>query len=999
MNKHFFERFEREGSGRSTAPAFAMLGVLASYPEMGLEHLRPGERLTLSGLIPGEPLRFGFSPRDRAILEQFHAFWPMWVDGLAANWANLVSEFGPPRIEIAQDDENPEVLAYFAELLADASVGAASVYIRGGEPRWEHPLSWPLEIVAQSSERRLIEVLWENVSGGDALVRWLLLEKSAVGHVLLVPPDISFVPGAPGTQAWEMPSSAIAIAFVSERKTAVEAMALGLKLRYRLDTDAVLVVRTPMKRREECWLALLAALSSGRALDEAVLLASRSLAVPFLLSSWKFLTKAKLAAWDEQGAASELLRFSELLRDRFELVDVVVPEPLARSLGVESSQLSAPELAAALRRFLSEPGVERQPWLGAALAQLRWAVRAAEEGLEVPLSQNSSTPPALDPKPPRKPQPRYLQANIFSTDEDAAVHEPGALLANRTYQLEVHIGPVHLGSRFVWKPFPEADLPSSPGGNELTVVFADISGGRKPPPPQLARIHLPLEGDSTPCSFKFSTPALEGLEPSAERFSARIAVLYRNRVLQTALLSAPVVSSVEARTRVWRGVEQDMELPPVSSNETLDERTHFDAALVLNHDAAGVAGAMVVEDEKARWLNIDQPDLEESIRQLRARLDVLTQSADRPAGLEDGRLVSLLVTLANQGALLWRIVVDQPGVGPGLRQGKRLQILEARWGTFLPVEFFYEFPAPHTKAQLCPNARQALETGECDHECHRDEELAENYVCPAGFWGLTRVLERQRVVDPEQARGDVGLRSMPSRELRTIPLLLKGLVGASHRVDSHDIGSMDKVRHTLRTLWPDCTQEVTGWKEWAKAVQQHAPSLLVLLVHTGIEECTDVATIEIADEALAVSRLHERHVRQKDSSGGVLVLLLGCSPVLPAVKFQSVVGQFLWAGRGSAVVVSSIADMLGRHAGPTTAELLTGLGDLVRQEAVNVGEAFVRLRRKLLAGGDPLMLGLAVYGDVDWYLVAPTSPREDVDAETGDVASRMRGLPDSGVCA
>ncbi len=919
----------------------------------------------------------------------------MWMDGLAANWANLVSELGPPRIVIAQDDENPEVLAYFAELLADPSVGAASVYIQAGEPRIERPFAWPLEIVAQSSERHLIEIVRENVSGGDALVRGLSLENSAVGHVLLVPPDISFVPGTPGTQAREMPSSAIAIAFVSERKSAVEAMALGLKLRYRLDTDAVLVVRTPMKRREDYWLALLATLSSGRALDEAALLASRSLAVPFLLSSWSFLTKAKLAAWDDQGAAIELLRFSEMLRDRFELVDVVVPAPLAHSLGVESSQLSAPALAVALQRFLSEQSVGSQPGLGAALAQLRWAVRSAEERLDVPKSQAPGIPPALDPKPPRKPLPRYLQANIFSTDEGDVVHEPGALLADHTYRLEVHIGPVHFGSRFVWKPFPETDLPSSPGGNELTVVFADISGGRKPPPPQLARIHFPTEGDSAPCSFTFSTPALVGLGPSAERFSARITVLYRNRVLQTALVSAPVVPSVEARARVWRGVEQDMELPPVSPSDALDERTHFDAALVLNHDAAGVAGTMVVENEKARWINIDQPDLDESIRQLRARLDELTLSADRPGSLDDVRLVTLLVTLANQGALLWRMVVEQPGVGPGLRQGKRIQLLEARRGTFLPVEFFYEFPAPHTKAQLCPNARQALETGRCDHACHLDEELAEDYVCPAGFWGLTRVLERQRVVDPEQARGDVGLRSMPSRERRTIPLLLKGLVGASHLVDSHDVGSMDKVRHTLQALWPDCTQEVKGWKEWAKAIQQDAPSLLVLIVHAGIEESTDVPTIEIADEALAVSRLHERHVRQRDSSGGVLVLLLGCSPVLPAVKFQSVVGQFLSAGRGTAVVVSSIADMLGRHAGPTTAELLTGLGELVRSGAVNVGDAFIRLRRKLFAGGDPLMLGLVVYGDVDWFLVAPTGPREDVDAETGDVARRMRGLPDS----
>ncbi|MCK8498032.1 hypothetical protein [Myxococcus fulvus] len=973
MNKHFFRRFERGGSWHSAARAFAMLGVVAAHPQLGLERFRLDERLNFGGLSSGGLLRFGFSPRDRAALEQFDALWPMWIDSLAMSWESLIAKLGRPRIEIAQHDENPEVLAYFTELLSQEFLGAASVHIRAGEPRLERPLTWPLEVITQSSQRQRIEALREDLSGGDELVRWLPLDSETTGHMVLVPSDISFVPGSPGHHASEIPSSAIALAFVPERKSAAGAMALGLKLRYRLDTDAVLVVRTPVQKCDEFWLALLCELSGGRALDEAVLLASRSRAVPFLLSSWEFLAKAKLEARGEESAARELLRLSEAMKDRFELGDLAVPESLARSLGLESLELSAPELASALQRFLSEPVGERRPSLSAVFGQLRHAMRSAEKSLDVALSQNLTSPPAERQKPARKPQPRYLQANIISTEGGDAVHEPGALLAGRTYEAEVHIGPVRSGSRFVWKPFPEKDLPSSPAGHELTIVFADISGGRESLPPQLARIYLGPDGASTHCSFKFVTPSSERVGASGGRFSARIAVLYRNRVLQTALISAPVVSSVDARAQVGRGVEQDMELPPVLPDESLGERTPFDAALVLNHGATGAAGAMLVENDNVRWIDIDQSDLDELIHQLRARLDTLTQTDDRPTGLDDGRLVKLLIALANQGGLLWSMVIDQPGIGPGLRQGRRLQVLEARSGTFLPMEFFYEFPPPHPEAQLCPNARQALETGECDHACHRNEVLAEDYVCPAGFWGLTRVLERQRVLDSVHARADVGLKLMPRREERTIPLLLKGLVGASHRVDNHDAGSMDKVRHVLMTLWPDCTQEVKGWKEWATAVQQHAPSLLLLLVHTGREESTDVATIEIADEALAVSRLHERHVRQKDSAGGVLVLLLGCSPVLPTVKFQSVVGRFLWAGRGSAVVVSSIANMLGRHAGPTTAELLTGLGELVRHGTVDVGEAFVRLRRKLLADGDPLMLGLVVYGDVDWYLVAPAS--------------------------
>ncbi|CAM3163095.1 hypothetical protein G4177_02955 [Corallococcus sp. ZKHCc1 1396] len=990
MDIRFFRRFIQPLRREVQAPAIAMLGALAAHPKLGLDTRRWEEVASLKALFAGRRIRFGFSSHDRTILEHLRLGGFEQAEQLATLWAQLLSEGGPPRIEIVHEDEDPPVLALFAELLADASVGAASVHVRSGEPRQQRALSWPLSVVAVRSERRHIQRLGEGNLPGKAPALWSSLEHNAAGHILLVPPDVCFVPGAPGHEAGVLPASAIAIAFLPESKSAAAAMALGLKLRYRLDTGAVLVVRAPLKRRGEFWFALMAALGEGIPFDEAVRLATGTGAAPFLLSSWKFLDGAKLPLREEVDAARRLLEFVAPLRTRFDLMDLQVPEFLARTLGWEQREWTAPELATALQQRLSQPGFKLPPGAGVALSQLRQAVRTAEKSLDVALSQNLQTPPpwAMQQQPSQKPPGRHLQATILSTEGPKPEQELGALLAGHTYRLEVHIGAVRAGSRFVRKPLPEASLPPSPDGHTLTIVFSDDFTSQQAPP-RAEHVVLGSKGDSTRCAFAFTVPKPAPGAFAARDFSARITVLHRNRVIQTAILSAPVVTTREARPDMGRGVKQELEFPPLALDEPLEERTPFDAALVIQEDASGGAHAMVVEDEEIHWFDIDQPDLKEAILQIRTRLQQLTQEPVRPTSLEDERLVKLLVALANQGSLFWRAAVSRPGVGRSLLRGRRIQILETSVGSFIPVEFFYDLPAPHPKARLCPNAQLALETGECHHSSHQDEEEAEDFVCPAGFWGLTRILERQRVPSGVRA-GGVGLRVMPRKERRTIPLLLRGLVGASHRVDLNDATSMDRVRHTLEKLWPACTTEVKEWKQWARAIQRDAPSLLVLLVHTDQEEGTDVQTIEIASDALGVSRLHERHVRKVNSGDGVLVLLMGCSPLLPTVRFQNVVNQFLWAGQGSAVVVSSMADMLGRHAGPTTAAMLAGLEAMVRQGEVSVGDAFVRLRRTLLSGGDPLMLGLAVYGDVDWYLDAPTSLGGNIDADTGDAASGVR---------
>jgi hypothetical protein len=101
------------------------------------------------------------------------------------------------------------------------------------------------------------------------------------------------------------------------------------------------------------------------------------------------------------------------------------------------------------------------------------------------------------------------------------------------------------------------------------------------------------------------------------------------------------------------------------------------------------------------------------------------------------------------------------------------------------------------------------------------------------------------------------------------------------------------------------------------------------------------------------------------------VLLLGCTTAVPLKSFQSFTVQF--GAMGAAVVIGTIAPVLGRHASRTAEALLEELGAIgrdpvERKRGVPVGEAIRAVRRRLLARGILMSMSLAAYGDSDWRL-------------------------------
>src|SRR5262249_46284349 len=144
----------------------------------------------------------------------------------------------------------------------------------------------------------------------------------------------------------------------------------------------------------------------------------------------------------------------------------------------------------------------------------------------------------------------------------------------------------------------------------------------------------------------------------------------------------------------------------------------------------------------------------------------------------------LFCALAAEGNALYGTLVldyvDQSSAAAAIRDGEYLQIVSAKPDAVVPLEFVYEYKAPTAAAPVCPNAAQALRDGQCPTSGVPASAPAP-HVCPMGFWGLRKVIERH-VHDPRlgsPARIDVE----PIAGRDTLTLHGASIVAASNQVD------------------------------------------------------------------------------------------------------------------------------------------------------------------------------------------------------------------------
>jgi hypothetical protein len=840
-------------------------------------------------------------------------------------------------------------LFWLVEQLSRPEVGIASVYARVDEPSTSVGWHWPLK-VGLLSDQKSVE-LYQALRSLQRDVDWIarlfelikLSPKQETCDLLLIPNDIRAAL-ASRLQSTSSIKADCVIILERAKESPQRVFPLLAALRSQIRTSGIGLAYVPSKDIAQWFSEVIRELSHNDPIDVALYRACRRMKTrpPLLVAARRLADFSRISksikALGEQlinaGASDQLI---EITSDN------------SINLNLPTGNFPPEIIGERLRDGVSDFPFDSERRMATTAADLADRARGVLEAAPVP-----------------EPQARRILTQVFDLSipgENRRVER--ALRINAPHVAVVRIGTESEG----WIPadisFPDTELPANEDEHKLTVVFSEP---RLLPEPQTATILLPRVGDSSECKFYFHTH--EGIT----QVEARIIILHRNRVLQTALLRAPVIAEPSDAPDNSK-VELLIEATIRPGMQDLDYRRRFDAALVLNHDAKRVPGIAAIADNHASFYS--QPELDKEIRFFDGALSGIADDPEKySGGLTAAATVELLRDFAQHGSLLYESIVDDKIANDAIAHAQRIQIISAEPEARLPVEFFYDRKAPRHDAVLCPQAATALESGHCAGTCPAGDDQS-SVVCPLGFWGMTRVIERHthsKEFTKASINGDFRFQAEPVSTRQYLNVLSSALMAASDRVDKKSPGGVASVQSVLETVTKKTPRLARSWEEWITGINAESPSILVLLPHTAVASNT-LQELEISDGAdgtqLLVSELEPRYVRDPNSNPPPLVLLIGCETGAPDITFLGFVTKFRRIG--AAIVVSTGATILGRHAAPVAREFVNQLSQQVSGGGVSFGDIMLTVRRKLLAQGLPMVFCLMSYGDADWQLRSTNS--------------------------
>ncbi len=539
-----------------------------------------------------------------------------------------------------------------------------------------------------------------------------------------------------------------------------------------------------------------------------------------------------------------------------------------------------------------------------------------------------------------------------------------------SYTVRLRVGPAETG----WlgpevqdadTTFPYDQLPADATRHTLTITLTEPT---HIPQPLVAEVQIGRAGPSTVATFKFATSAKAG------PFQARIAIAHKNRVLQTALLEAEVLPARKKpapSTRLKLIVERVVR-PQL---QELDKRAEYAASLTVAATSSGTPAVFALAENRAVLRGMGS--IANKIAAINLRLSEVANAPRQYAGgLASPAVAELFRFLADKGTALHRFLVDDQmdtALRERLRNGNHLQIVTLTPDAFFPAEFLYEFAPPAPNATVCPNAIAALQNPGTARVCTAaDHAIADGsgskHVCPFGFWGLSRVIERHayhRLGDAPA--GDYVLQAEPFAGRRAIELTDAALFAASQRVDQEKAGTARRLHQKLQRVLGLDVGFARTWQEWQDLVKARHPGILIALPHAeSVEQYGDVDySLEIAGDLLKAELISTRHVRHGEQAAAPLVVLLGCDTAVPQSEIDSLVGKFRSAGAG--IVVGTVASVLGSQASAMAEAIAAQLATNHGAE-VPFGDLLLAARRQALGTGLVMALCVAGFGDADWLI-------------------------------
>jgi hypothetical protein len=549
---------------------------------------------------------------------------------------------------------------------------------------------------------------------------------------------------------------------------------------------------------------------------------------------------------------------------------------------------------------------------------------------------------------------RCVQARIYEGDRIDPQKELSVLRPNAIHVVAVRIGDPSDDWPSADVPFPVHELEPSPEGYDLTIIFCELTtDSESMPAPNVGHIHLPAKGSSIPYAFVIKSGKSPGV------YKARVIVLHRNRTLQSVMLQVPIA---EGQPEQDEKLTLTVEARLVERLSGLEDRNNIDAAIILNHDGNGNPAALAASGDTVAFFKLEGMD--NLVKEIHNILSGTTALPQMPGSVKPGLqklnnqvTLDILRPLACHGQAMW--TVFKSGAGNVLSGSvPRIQVLEARSGAFLPIEFFYTHKAPwKPETQACPKSDDAL-SGNCDQKsCEYDNDST---LCPIAFWGTSKIIEHQ-TRDVEGGKEFQLSRTEAGTE-RLEPLT-SVLIGASSRVKEE---SLNMVKEAFAVGLNNPISFAKSWNDWGVIVKNNRPTLLVLMSHTaqGALGLQGMLSLEISGNYLPLVGIDETKVAL-DRSVKPVVLLFGCSTRLSEIAFEDFVEYFRNAN--AAIVIATLSPVQEKHMAKLIEQLILNLRAQQHTDTT-FGMVLLDTRRKMLAEGDPFGMTLVAYGDADWLI-------------------------------
>jgi hypothetical protein len=526
------------------------------------------------------------------------------------------------------------------------------------------------------------------------------------------------------------------------------------------------------------------------------------------------------------------------------------------------------------------------------------------------------------------------------------------LLRNEPMMLLVGIGPIGPMRLVADVALDETQLGEpGPGGWELEIVLKPDTGEI-----ERRRLVLPMTGPSTDVQFPIV------LDPTADHWRGRLTVVHRSRAVQSAILWAPVID-VDAAADTGRrpSLIVDGEFHPMAGLDA-----HSDGGVILELDTKPA----MYSGSGDYLIKPSAEEMRAASNEIAAKLGEMAVDLDEASGLNDPRSRAFLEYAAVQGSLLFKALFPNSDQREAVRRERFLQALRLDDAApELPYEFVYDLDSPPPDFALCDEWMDGVAEGRCPR-CHADGANNRNTLCPLGFWGLSKVIERHNAVRPDESRGQARLRRGDIVGKKPVQLK-RAVLALSERADEAPRGTQayvlpsSRVKDALAAAGIPFDGPLGDWDNWQHVIGTKQPDLLIVLGHTKFNSDRGEWSIEIGSQSnLYLSRVFPEYVDTPPDVPGPVVLLFGCRTSAEGSKQTTFAREF--RERNASVVIGTTSTVLGRQAGPVAADLITAVK--AAEGCKPLGEMLRQARASGLAKGSVMAMALNAFGDADYRL-------------------------------